>query len=170
MLCVLRTLGWASRRMRSPNARAAPRTRLPARRVYVKYEGSGEAARCVDMMNGRQFDDRTVRAGRAATRCCWAAAGPRAAAAGLPAAPSCVVKVDCLTPNPRRPSPACLPSQTRSPPQIKAVFVTEVEYKRSNNGEWFTGVIPEERPAALAPGGVAGPGSSSLTGLPTIQL
>ena len=30
------------------------------RRVYVKYEGSGEAARCIDMMDGRMFDDRKV--------------------------------------------------------------------------------------------------------------
>lgn len=31
-------------------------------RAYVRFDGAGEAARCVDMMHGRLFDDRTVTA------------------------------------------------------------------------------------------------------------
>ena len=47
--------------------------------------------------------------------------------------------------------------------------MTEVEYKRSSAGEWFTGAIPDERAAMAVPGAVA-PVGGSLTGLPTIQL
>jgi hypothetical protein len=61
-----------------------------------------------------------------------------------------------------------------------------VEYKRSSQGEWFTGHIPDELPppplAGAPSGGLGGhygggalpppplPVGGSLTGLPTIQL
>jgi hypothetical protein len=55
-----------------------------------------------------------------------------------------------------------------------------VEYKRSSQGEWFTGHIPDEPPPLTMMAAPAGghhhsappplPVGGSLTGLPTIQL
>lgn len=82
-------------------------------RVYVKFDGSGEASQCKDMMDGRIFDDK----------------------------------------------------------KITADYVTEVEYNRSSQGEWFTGHIPDTPlVAATAAAPSALPVSGSLTGLPTIKL
>lgn len=52
--------------------------------------------------------------------------------------------------------------------------MTEVEYNRAVQGEWFTGNITDAPQQLLAPmalaSGASMPIGGSLTGLPTIQL
>lgn len=94
-----------------------------------------------------------------------------------------------MTTSPCYPNPSKAPHKPPTPSaplQITADFVTDVEYNRASQGEWFTGSITDApmlpvasvapsydreggmsshrpTPVAIVPGG-------SLTGLPTIQL